>query len=534
LPAELASQYLNATLTALETPDAGIPLKISAVRATRNFCGQLPDSLVIPLTPRIISNLGPLILVTTEDTLILVLDALNVVLELDHGSWLTPELTVPIATALLEIWVKNARDPILFSSLTDLIANLASAKAPGAYQTIASQALPNVIAALTQAQAQPKEGWLPSSAIEIVTNVVRGTPEGAIGENFFATLAPSLFGILRVTEDREVSVKAVECLTLIVQKDANQILSWTDPATGTSGLENVLNLIAKMLSPQEKEAGGLFMGDLIIHLLRKAGDAVVPVLPGLLQALVNRITTAEAATFLQSLIIPFAFLIHTQMDTVLNLLESTTTTTDPPRNGLEVLAKAWCENAETFIGFWPTRVSTLALCQLFLSNRPSLLHLQVKGDQIVRPETKNVIMTRSRAKKVPTEYTSVPFPVKALKIILHELQQSASGPRPKSPEPETPVDATSDDEDADWADEEDLFQGLKKEELGFLSEFLDEDNEDVDDLDDDELKNDPISKLDMRAHLLGFLRQCASHSDFQNLVQQLNPEEASLIVRALN
>jgi hypothetical protein len=93
--------------------------------------------------------------------------------------------------------------------------------------------------------------------------------------------------------------KGVECLTLIVRKDCGQLLAWTDPTNGTSGLENVLTLIARMLSPQEKESGGLFMGDLIIHLLRKAGDAVVPVLPGLLQALVNRITSADSATFLQ-------------------------------------------------------------------------------------------------------------------------------------------------------------------------------------------------------------------------------------------
>lgn len=84
-----------------------------------------------------------------------------------------------------------------------------------------------------------------------------------------------------------------------------------------------------------------------------------------------------------------------------------------------------------------------------------------------------VIMTRSRAKKgtvhiisipssqlaaclvliilllaVPVEYTSVPFPVKALKIILHELQQSGKVNVSKTPEPgATPgEEAMSDDE----------------------------------------------------------------------------------------
>ena len=41
------------------------------------------------------------------------------------------------------------------------------------------------------------------------------------------------------------------------------------------------------------------IGDLIIHLLRRAGEAVLPVLPQLLEAMVGRMRTAKTATFLQ-------------------------------------------------------------------------------------------------------------------------------------------------------------------------------------------------------------------------------------------
>ena len=89
---------------------------------------------------------------------------------------------------------------------------------------------------------------------------------------------------------------------------------------------------------------------------------------------------------MQSLIIPFAFLIHNQRDTVLALLEGLSVEGTP---ALEILIRTWCENAETFQGFWPPRISTLALCSLFASERPSLQGLIVKGDIIVKPETKN-------------------------------------------------------------------------------------------------------------------------------------------------
>jgi hypothetical protein len=86
-------------------------------------------------------------------------------------------------------------------------------------------------------------------------------------------------------------------LTLVIRKDCNQLLSWSDPS-GRSGLDYILKLIAKQLESAD-ESGGLTLGDLIIHLFRKAGDSVFPVLPELLQAMAGRMLTAKTATFTQ-------------------------------------------------------------------------------------------------------------------------------------------------------------------------------------------------------------------------------------------
>ena len=176
----------------------------------------------------------------------------------------------------------------------------------------------------------------------------------------------------------------IACITAIIRKDCPQVLAWSD-GNSQSGLDHILKLIAKILR-NEDESGGLVIGDLIIHLLRRASHAVLPVLPELLRAMAERMLTAKTATFLQSLVIPFAFLIHNQADTVIDLLESTEV---QGRTALDILIQTWCENAETFHGFWPTRISTLALSQLYSSGRPSLQNLVVKGDIIVKPETKN-------------------------------------------------------------------------------------------------------------------------------------------------
>ena len=87
-------------------------------------------------------------------------------------------------------------------------------------------------------------------------------------------------------------------MTLVIRKDCPQVLAWSDPTTGQSGLTHILVLVAKLLQ-SEDESGGLFVGDLIIHLMRRAGEAVLPALPELLQAMLLRMSTAKTATFIQ-------------------------------------------------------------------------------------------------------------------------------------------------------------------------------------------------------------------------------------------
>ncbi|KIY50482.1 ARM repeat-containing protein [Fistulina hepatica ATCC 64428] len=536
LPAELTGQYLEAALQVVEATEAGIPVKVSAVKAIFNFCSRTDDAALVPLGPRMIKDLGPFLLATTEDTLSLVLETVSTVVDIAEGEWMDISLSESLITALLEVWAKNNKDPIFLSMFSDIFENVAKSPSPGVYPVVVKRALPALCQAIDH--AKPDDSWITSSAIELATSLVRGSKDGQLGDGFFALLAPSLFRALSTAEDRDVLQNGITCLTMVVRKDCNQLLSWNDSQTGRSGLENVLTLIAKLLHSPD-ESGGLAIGDLIIHLLRRAGNAVLPVLPELLQAMIGRMKTAKTATFLQSLIVPFAFLIHNQLDAVISLLEGMNS---EGRSGLDVLLQTWCENAETFQGFWPSRVSTVALTQLFTaaSQRTSLQQIHVKGDIIVKPETKNVIMTRSRTKQTPHEFTSVPFPVKALKIILHDLQ---IGGESATVNPRGDVfEVESDDGDEEWTEEEKLNQGFTADEFAFLSEMIGPkgvafDNDEIlNDDGDEEFRDDPISTMDLQTHLIEFIRQCAAQNtcNFSVMVDQLTPEEALVIQNVFN
>ncbi|KAJ7292991.1 armadillo-type protein [Mycena rebaudengoi] len=528
LPVQLAGQYLDAAVQVIEASEAGIPVKISAVRAVHNFFQGGDGSTLSPFAPRIAKDLGPFLPITSDDTLSLVLETLSVVVQVDKGSWLTPELADSLVQAILEVWTKNNKDPIFLSIVDNILTSLASSSASGVYETVVKQALPNLCQPM--AAASLSESWITASAIDLVSSLVSGAPESGLGDGFFALLAPSLFKCLGEAEDRDVLQNGISCLTLVIRKDCGQLLSWSD--SSRNGLDSVLALIAKSLESQD-ESGGLVIGELIIHLLRRAGESVLPVLPQLLQAMVGRMTTAKTATFLQSLVIPFAFLINNQRDTVLSLLESMNV---QGRSGLDILIQTWCENAETFQGFWPSRISTMALCQLFVSERPSLQNLMVKGDIIVKPETQNVIMTRSRTKLSPHEFSSIPFPVKALKLLLHDVQSGGESATITAQGDAYEVD--SDDGDEEWAEEEKL---NPNDEFEFLSELIGPkgmafDNDDLLEEDDDEdLQKDPVSTMDMQAHLLSFFRECATRntSNFSGVVDQMTAEEMLVIRRVV-
>ena len=98
----------------------------------------------------------------------------------------------------------------------------------------------------------------------------------------------------------------------------------------------------------------------------------------------------------------------------------------------------------------------------------------------------------------PPQFTRVPFPVKALKLLLHELQ--TNGEAASIAAPTAPLDAKSDDGDSDWSDEE----KVKDDRYAFLADALgvggvpfDED-EVLANNDDEDLQQDPVSQIDLR------------------------------------
>jgi hypothetical protein len=126
LPADVRGQYFEAAIQVIESNETEIPFKVSAVKSIqqsvflsslKRFYADLPQlsfaeyisDTELAIVPRIIRDLGPFLLETSEDTLSLVLDTVSVLATVGNGSWFTMDLAVALTTALLDVWPKNIK-----------------------------------------------------------------------------------------------------------------------------------------------------------------------------------------------------------------------------------------------------------------------------------------------------------------------------------------------------------------------------------------------------------------------------------------
>jgi phenylpyruvate tautomerase PptA (4-oxalocrotonate tautomerase family) len=72
-----------------------------------SFFQEGDDAALAPFAPRLAKDLAPILSAASEDTLGLVLESLSVVVQVDKGSWVTPDLAISITQVILEVWHKN-------------------------------------------------------------------------------------------------------------------------------------------------------------------------------------------------------------------------------------------------------------------------------------------------------------------------------------------------------------------------------------------------------------------------------------------
>ncbi|RCI15809.1 hypothetical protein L249_2880 [Ophiocordyceps polyrhachis-furcata BCC 54312] len=269
-------------------------------------------------------------------------------------------------------------------------------------------------------------------------------------QGFVAATFPKLNRLLMESSEGEVLRPGSETVKWILMHDHQQVFGWQD-ANGVSGLEVCLRIIDRLLKPEIEDNSASEVGGLAAELVEKAGQRRLgPYLPQLLEAVATRVDTAQAAAFIQSLILVFARLSLTGAQDVVEFLSQLQIN---GQSGLQIVLAKWLENSISFAGYDEIRQNVIALSKLYSLNDGRLAQIMVRGDLIVGGDDGR-IKTRSRAKQNPDQYTMIPATLKIIKVLIEELL-SASGAQAAANAASAAVSAASQNADGEAGADED-------------------------------------------------------------------------------
>ncbi|XP_049714232.1 importin-9 isoform X2 [Elephas maximus indicus] len=524
---ELIQQFLQATVRGLhETQPPSV--RISAVRAIWGYCDQLKVSesthVLQPFLPSILDGLIHLAAQFSSEVLNLVMETLCIVCTVD------PEFTASMENKIcpftIAIFLKYSNDPVVASLAQDIFKELSQIEAcQGPMQM---RLIPTLVS-IMQAPADKIPAGLCATAIDILTTVVRNT-KPPLSQLLICQAFPAVAQCTLHTDDNATMQNGGECLRAYVSVTLEQVAQWHDEQ-GHNGLWYVMQVVSQLLDPRTSEFTAAFVGRLVSTLISKAGRELGENLDQILRAILSKMQQAETLSVMQSLIMVFAHLVHTQLEPLLEFLCSLPGPTGKP--ALEFVMAEWTSRQHLFYGQYEGKVSSVALCKLLQhginADDKRLQDIRVKGEEIYSVD--EGIRTRSKSAKNPERWTNIPLLVKILKLIINELSNvmEANAARQAAP-----AEWNQDDSNDMWEDQEEE----EEEEDGLAGQLLsdilasskyEEDYYEDDEEDDPDALKDPLYQIDLQAYLTDFLCQFAQQPCYIMFSGHLNDNERRVL-----
>lgn len=109
-------------------------------------------------------------------------------------------------------------------TIGEVFSALSAAPSPAVQHVLLQEALPNLTASMAQIRIDPFSPAA-AAAMDIVDSIFSGRPS-PMGEGLFAAVAPTLFEVLAVAQDRDTVQTGLNIVTSVVRKDVDQLLNW--------------------------------------------------------------------------------------------------------------------------------------------------------------------------------------------------------------------------------------------------------------------------------------------------------------------
>lgn len=472
-----------------------------------------------------------------EDTLPVLLEALSVAIDINHefaGNYRHDDGNgTSIIDLVLKISFKDPGNVQLTIESSDCLKTLLENINIDNYITCCEKSLPlifNIINGAIDTNAN-EVVYSPNLdlSLDLLNIIIESVPltdnsnTKTLPEQIFTYIYPNIKRVLLLATDDQILQNGGAVFNSLLQTATDSFFKYKDVETGESGLQSLLSIVSKFLSPQLSDSAALNCGTIITSLINKfqlqLGDEY---LSQILFATTQRLIIAKEIITIENLIMLFCNLVLLSPEPMINFLGNNITLKDPKDNveksGLELILPIWFQSFEVTRGYEKIKQNALALGKLFALADSRIEKLIVNGDII--PYEGDKIITRSMAKNMPERYTLIPAPLKILKLLVGELDFQCQQPSAEDYLPDKSGDIGDGDGDGDdgWEDLDDI--GIPNYEK--LKSYAESDDEE-----DHEAPNDG----DLRDMLGQFFKECASKNmgNFLKYYEQLSDEEKKII-----
>ncbi|CAG2115900.1 unnamed protein product [Medioppia subpectinata] len=535
---ESLDSFLQSTTSGLmaESP----VIRIAAAKATFVFCDHIKSSnktaLIKPYLGPMFDGLLSIGIRYSTEVLSVVMETLCILISIDKE--FTASIENKISPLAIATFLKCSSDTLLIGCAQDVLAELC--KNDKCILPLQQRLVPTLVSILQPSQMVESVMALQPTSLDILATIVRNSPlplsDALMGRAFPAAIAC----VLNNADDTATLQNGGECIRAYVVKSVEQVFAVKIESSNQNGISLVLQVCHHLLDPRKNESCSTFVGRLITILITRANQYIGRENSHLLlRAVLVKLSISEMLSVVQSLILVFAHLIYYDLPAILDFLSSLPAPTGA-QSALEFVLINWLNRQHLFFGCYENKVSILALCKLLQhsilhqtqDSNLNLNHITVPGDVITNGENSPGIKTRSKSAANPVQWSTVPCSVKILKLLLAEL---------KNIEESKEIQTESGDED-DEDDDDDELSGsftdsfktgeatakLNSTDIGIIDEGWAEGDGDIN---EDDVLNEEIGKLNLEEYLNGVLREFKSLPFLNDFAAHLTDNEKIILTK---
>ncbi|KAJ5123278.1 Armadillo-like helical [Penicillium atrosanguineum] len=394
------TSYLEATLKAI-AEDPSEVVKVAAIRVLQDLVPSLPISVARPFQVTVINALSEFVSAhdlreqsDCDDLKVTLAETLRDTIMADSSVVLS-SVAIDVLFNIASSGAENFQLTMTVTEAFEDIVDQITDHGPEAYMRLCEKVLPSLMGAIDVGN-MTEENALTNFAADLLRALAERSSE-PMPPGFVETVMPKLNRLLLDSTEAELIRPATEAVRHMLAHDFAQFVAWRDPQSGKEALEVVLVIIDRLLGPAVDDNAAVEVGQLAAELVEKAGsERLGPYLPQLLQAVAQRLATAQQAQFIQSLILVFARLTLISPREVVDFLAQVNL---DGQSGLAVVLSKWLENSVNFAGYDEIKQNIFALARLYELSDPRLAEVPVKGDLIIQDTGR--IKTRSQARTNP-------------------------------------------------------------------------------------------------------------------------------------